>query len=126
VPGYFPEIVRPKAERIGAQIQDTFAKAYKSGVKIAFGTDMGVGPHGDNALEFGYMVEAGMPAAEALQSATYRAAEVLGVGDLGQLEPGFRADVVAVPGNPLNDIEFTRKVAFVMKDGVVYRAASIP
>jgi len=126
VPGYFPEIVRPKAERIGSQIQDTFAKAYRSGVKIAFGTDMGVGPHGDNALEFGYMVEAGMPAAEALQSATYRAAEVLGERDLGQLEPGFRADVVAVPGNPLEDIALTRKVAFVMKDGVVYRAASIP
>jgi imidazolonepropionase-like amidohydrolase len=125
VPGYLPEIVRVKAERIGAQIQDTFAKAYKSGVKIAFGTDMGVGPHGDNALEFGYMVEAGMPAAEALQSATYRAAEVLGERDLGQLEPGFRADVVAVPGNPLSDIALTSKVAFVMKDGVVYRKPSI-
>ncbi len=120
VPGYFPEIVRPKAERIGSQILDTFAKAYKSGVKIAFGTDMGVGPHGDNALEFGYMVEAGMPANEALQAATFRAAQVLGVNDLGQIEPGFRADVVAVPGNPLEDITLTRKVAFVMKDGVVY------
>lgn len=121
VPGYFPEIVRPKAERIGAQISDTFARAYQAGVKIAFGTDMGVGPHGDNALEFGYMVEAGMPAAEALQAATYWAAQVLGVADLGQIEPGFRADVVAVPGNPLADIALTRKVAFVMKDGVIYR-----
>ena len=120
VPGYFPEIVRPKAERIGSQIQDTFAKAYKAGVKIGFGTDMGVGPHGDNALEFGYMVEAGMPANEALQAATFRAAQVLGVTDLGQIEPGFRADVVAVPGNPLEDITLTRKVAFVMKDGVIY------
>jgi len=120
IPGYFPEIVRPKAERIGSQIQDTFAKAYKSGVKIAFGTDMGVGPHGDNALEFGYMVEAGMPANEALQAATFRAAQVLGVDDLGQIEPGFRADVVAVAGNPLEDITLTRKVAFVMKDGVIY------
>ena len=120
VPGYFPEIVRPKAERIGALIQDTFARAYKAGVKIAFGTDMGVAPHGDNAVEFGYMVEGGMPAAEVLQSATYRAAEVLGVADLGQLAPGFRADVVAVAGNPLTDISLTRKVAFVMKDGVVY------
>jgi imidazolonepropionase-like amidohydrolase len=120
VPGYFPDIVRPKAERIGSQIQHTFAKAYQAGVKIAFGTDMGVGPHGDNALEFGYMVEGGMAAAEALQAATYRAAQVLGVADLGQIEPGFRADVVAVPGNPLADISLTRKVAFVMKDGVVY------
>jgi imidazolonepropionase-like amidohydrolase len=120
VPGYFPDIVRPKAERIGAQIQDTFARAYRSGVKIAFGTDMGVGPHGDNALEFGYMVEAGMPANEALQAATFKAAQVLGVTDIGQIEPGFRADIVAVPGSPLEDITRTRKVAFVMKDGVVY------
>ena len=120
VPGYLPDIVRPKAERIGAQIQDTFARAYKAGVKIAFGTDMGVGPHGDNAVEFGYMVEGGMPAAQALQAATYNAAQVLAVNDIGQLEPGFRADVVAVAGNPLADITLTRKVAFVMKDGVVY------
>jgi len=120
VPDYFPDIVRPKAERIGGQIQDTFAKAYKAGVKIAFGTDMGVGPHGENALEFGYMVEGGMPANEALQAATFKAAQVLGASDLGQVEPGFRADIVAVPGNPLEDITLTRKVAFVMKDGVVY------
>lgn len=120
VPGYLPDIVRPKAERIGAQIQDTFARAYKAGVKIAFGTDMGVGPHGDNAVEFGYMVEGGMPPAQALQAATYNAAQVLAVNDIGQLEPGFRADVVAVAGNPLADIALTRKVAFVMKDGVVY------
>jgi imidazolonepropionase-like amidohydrolase len=121
VPGYFPEIVRPKAERVGAQIQETFAKAYRAGVRIAFGTDMGVAPHGDNAVEFVYMVEGGMPAAEALQAATYRAAQVLGVDDLGQLEPGFRADVVAVQGDPLKDIALTRQVSFVMKDGVVYR-----
>ncbi len=120
VPGYLPDIVRPKAERIGAQIQDTFRRANQAGVKIAFGTDMGVGPHGDNAVEFGYMVEGGMPAAQALQAATYNAAQVLAVADIGQLEPGFRADVVAVAGNPLADIALTRKVAFVMKDGVVY------
>jgi imidazolonepropionase-like amidohydrolase len=122
VPGYFPDIVRPKAERIGAKIQDTFARAYKAGVKIAFGTDMGVGPHGENAIEFGYMVEGGMPPTEALQAATYRAAQVLAVDDIGQIEPGFRADVVAVPGNPLADITLTRKVDFVMKDGVIHRA----
>ncbi|MBP9592399.1 MAG: amidohydrolase family protein [Steroidobacteraceae bacterium] len=121
VPGYLPEIVRPKAERIGAQIQDTFARARAAGVKIAFGTDQGVAPHGDNALEFGYMVEAGMPPAVALQSATYAAAQVLQVTDIGQLEPGFRADVVAVPGDPLADIALTRQVDFVMKDGVRYR-----
>jgi imidazolonepropionase-like amidohydrolase len=120
IPGYLPDIVRPKAERIGAQIQDTFARAYRAGVKIAFGTDMGVGPHGENAVEFGYMVEGGMPPAQALQAATYNAAQVLAVSDIGQLEPGFRADVVAVAGNPLADIALTRKVALVMKDGVVY------
>jgi imidazolonepropionase-like amidohydrolase len=120
IPGYLPDIVRPKAERIGAQIQDTFARAYRAGVKIAFGTDMGVGPHGENAVEFGYMVEGGMPPAQALQAATYNAAQVLAVNDIGQIEPGFRADVVAVAGNPLADIALTRKVAFVMKDGVVY------
>jgi len=126
VPGYFPEIVRPKAERIGAQIQETFARAYKAGVRIGFGTDMGVAPHGDNAVEFGYMVEAGMPAAEALQAATYSAAQVIGASDLGQLEPGFRADVVAVQGNPLDNIALTRQVSFVMKDGAVYRQPSVP
>jgi imidazolonepropionase-like amidohydrolase len=120
IDGYYPEIIRPKAARIGAQIQDTFAKAYKAGVRIAFGTDQGVAPHGQNAKEFGYMVEAGMPAAAALQAATFSAAEVLGAADLGQIAPGFRADVVAVPGNPLDDIALTGKVSFVMKDGVVY------
>src|SRR5690606_22166808 len=79
IDGYFPDIVRPKAIRIGAQIQETAARAWKGGVKIAFGTDMGVGPHGDNAREFLYMVEAGIPAAYALQAATIHAASVLGV-----------------------------------------------
>jgi imidazolonepropionase-like amidohydrolase len=120
-PGYYPEIVRPKAARIGAQIQDTFGKAWRAGVKIGFGTDQGVAPHGDNALEFGYMVETGMPAATALQTATFKAAQVLGVSDIGQLEQGFRADVVAVPGDPLVDIALTSMVDFVMRDGVVYR-----
>ena len=122
VDGYFPEIVRPKAARIGAQIQDTAAKAYKAGVKIAFGTDMGVGPHGDNAREFVYMHEAGIPAAYALQAATIRAAEVLGVDDQGVVEAGKRADIVAVPGDPLADIAATLEVDFVMKDGVVYKS----
>ncbi|MBF6022876.1 metal-dependent hydrolase family protein [Lysobacter niastensis] len=121
VDGYFPELVRPKAARIGALIQDTASRAYKNGVKIAFGTDMGVGPHGDNAREFVYMVEAGIPAAVALQAATIRAAEVLGVDDQGVIEAGKRADIVAVPGNPIEDIGAVLKVDFVMKDGVMYR-----
>ena len=121
IDGYFPEVVRPKAARIGAMIRDTTARAYKAGVKIAFGTDMGVGPHGDNAREFSYMVEAGISAAAALQAATIRAAEVLGVDDQGVIETGKRADIVAVPGDPLADIGVTSRVDFVMKDGVIYR-----
>ncbi|NUO77392.1 MAG: amidohydrolase family protein [Lysobacter sp.] len=121
IDGYFPEVVRPKAARIGAQIQDTAGRAYRGGVKIAFGTDMGVGPHGDNAREFLYMVEAGIPAATALQAATIRAAEVLGVDDQGVIEAGKRADIVAVPGDPIADINAVMKVDFVMKDGKVYR-----
>ena len=125
IDGYFPAVVRPKAERIGALIQDTAGKAYRNGVKIAFGTDMGVGPHGDNAREFVYMVEAGMPAAYALQAATIRAAEVLGVDDQGVIEAGTRADIVAVPGNPVDDINAVLKVDFVMKDGQVYRRPTL-
>lgn len=121
IDGYFPDIVRPKAARIGALIQDTAAKAYKAGVKIAFGTDMGVGPHGDNAREFLYMVEAGIPAAYALQAATLHAAEVLGVDDQGVLEAGRRADIIALPGDPVADIGNVLKVDFVMKDGAIHR-----
>ena len=121
VDGYFPDVVRPKAARIGALIQDNAGKAYRAGVKIAFGTDSGVGPHGDNAREFVLMVEAGIPATYALQSATVHAAEVLGVDDQGTIEPGKRADIVAMPGDPLADISVVMNVDFVMKDGVVYR-----
>ncbi|GAA4866835.1 metal-dependent hydrolase family protein [Luteimonas vadosa] len=121
IDGYFPEVVRPKAARIGALIQETAARAYKAGVKIGFGTDMGVGPHGDNAREFLYMVEAGMPPAFVLQSATIRAAEALGVDDQGVIEAGKRADIIAVPGDPIADIESVLDVEFVMKDGVVYK-----
>ncbi len=120
--GFYPEVIRPKAARIGAQIQQTFGQAWRAGVKIGFGTDAGVSYHGDNAEEFVFMVETGMPAAEALRSATVNAAQVLGVDDVGRLAPGLRADVVAMPGDPLADITAVRKVDFVMKDGVVVRA----
>ncbi len=122
IDGYFPDVVRPKAARIGAMIQDTAGRAYKSGVKIAFGTDMGVGPHGDNAREFTYMVEAGMPASYALQAATIHAASLLGVDDQGVVEAGKRADIIAMPGDPLADISNVLKVDFVMKDGSIYRS----
>lgn len=125
IDGYFPAIVRPKAIRIGSQIQATAGRAYKNGVKIAFGTDMGVGPHGDNAREFLYMVEAGIPAAYALQSATLHAATVLGVDDQGMIEAGKRADIIAMPGDPVADINNVMKVDFVMKDGVIYRQPTL-
>ena len=121
IDGYYPDIVRPKAARIGSLIQTTFTNAYKAGVKIAFGTDMGVGPHGDNASEFIYMTDAGMPNNVALQTATYNAGQILAPNELGQIQAGFKADVVAVAGNPLTDIGLTKKIAFVMKDGVVYK-----
>ncbi len=123
VEGFFPEVVRSKAAAIGPQIQETFAQAYKAGVKIAFGTDTGVSAHGDNAREFRYMVEAGMPPMEAVQSATVVAAELLGLEDrLGSVEEGKIADLIAVRGDPLEDITRLEKVAFVMKEGVVYKS----
>lgn len=122
VEGYYPEIVRPKAREIGPKIQNTFAKAYKAGVKIAFGTDAGVFPHGENAKEFGYMVEVGMKPMEAIQSATMGAATLLRVDDkLGSIEVGKLADLVATNKNPLDDIHTTENVVFVMKAGVVYK-----
>jgi imidazolonepropionase-like amidohydrolase len=123
IDGYYPAVVRPKAERIGALIQQTAAKAYRNGVQIAFGTDQGVGPHGDNAREFIYMTEAGIPAAKALQAATIHAAEVLGVDDQGVLEAGKRADVIALSADPLEEINAVMDVPFVMKDGVIYKGA---
>ncbi|HEX6929267.1 MAG TPA: amidohydrolase family protein [Gammaproteobacteria bacterium] len=122
IPGYFPEMVRPKAARIGPLIQDTLARAWKAGVKIGFGTDTGVSPHGENAQEFAYMVEAGMPPMAAIQAATGRAAELLGrTGELGSVQAGRFADLVAVQGDPLADIRLLEDVAFVMKAGKVYR-----
>ena len=120
-PGYYHPLVVPKALEIGPQIQTTFGNAYKRGVKIAFGTDAGVFPHGENGKEFGYMTEAGMPAMEAIKSATIVAAEVLGMKEkLGTIEAGKLADLVATDENPLKNIKTMEKVSFVMKDGVVY------
>lgn len=119
--GFFPEIVRGKAAAIGPVISDTFAKAYQAGVKIAFGTDTGVSPHGDNANEFIYMVQGGMSPMEAIKAATVEAAKLLKQEkDLGTVEAGKMADLVAVPGNPLEYIDLMTKVNFVMKSGVVY------
>lgn len=121
IEGYYHPLVTPKALEIGPRMQDTFSRAYKRGVKIAFGTDAGVFPHGINAKEFGYMVEAGMPEMEAIQSATITAATVLGMQDsIGSIKQGKIADLVAVDKNPLKDITTLEKVIFVMKEGVVY------
>jgi imidazolonepropionase-like amidohydrolase len=120
--GYYHPLVVPKALEIGPQIQKTFSEAYKRGVKIAFGTDAGVYPHGENGKEFGYMVEAGMPAMEAIKSATVVPAGILGMSDkIGSLEVGKLADIVAVDDNPLKNITTMATVSFVMKDGVVYK-----
>jgi imidazolonepropionase-like amidohydrolase len=121
-PGYFPEIVRPKAAAIGPEISRTFAKAYAAGVKIAFGTDSGVSPHGKNAREFELMVGGGMRPMEAIQSATLNAARLLKIEErLGTLEAGKLADVIAVQGDPLEDIRAMHEVVFVMKEGVIFK-----
>lgn len=121
-PNYYSALVRPKAAAIGPQLQATFARAHKAGVKIAFGTDAGVFPHGENAREFGYMVEAGMTPLEAIRAATVHAAALLDQpGRLGSVEPGYAADIVAVEGDPLRDVKLLEQVKFVMKDGVVYK-----
>ncbi len=121
IPGYFPPVIARKALEVGTQIQATFGKAYKSGVKIAFGTDAGVYAHGKNAKEFQYMVEAGMPPMEAIKAATTSAADLLGMSDkVGSISKGKFADIVAVDGDPLSDITIMQKMAFVMKDGKIY------
>jgi imidazolonepropionase-like amidohydrolase len=122
VPGYYHPLVVPKALEIGPQIQETFSKAYKRGVKIAFGTDAGVFPHGENGREFVFMVEGGMPAMEAIKSATIVNAGILGIADkIGTLEAGKLADIVATDENPMSNIKTMEKVSFVMKEGVVYK-----
>ncbi|SFD52376.1 metal-dependent hydrolase family protein [Massilia yuzhufengensis] len=122
IDGYYSALVQPKAAAIGPQLQATFARAHKAGVKIAFGTDAGVFPHGENAKEFGYMVEAGMSPVEAIRAATVHAANLLDQSKrLGSVEAGFAADIIAVEGDPLRDVKLLEQVKFVMKEGVVYK-----
>ena len=126
IDGFFPALVRPKAAQIGPLMQQTFSKAYKAGVKIAFGTDSGVSAHGDNGLEFKLMTDAGMTPIDAIRSATYHGAKLLGVEQqLGTIETGKLADLVAVKGDPLSDITLMQNVIFVMKDGVVHKFDAI-
>ena len=122
IPGYFPSMVAKKALEIGPKIQNTFSKAYKAGVKIAFGTDAGVYAHGTNWKEFVYMTEGGMPFLETIQSATWNAADLMGVQNtLGSIEKNKLADIIAVEGDPTKNVYQMGKVNFVMKDGVVYK-----
>lgn len=120
IDGYFPPIIRPKAAAIGPVIAETFANAYRAGVKIAFGTDSGVSPHGANAQEFGFMVEGGMPPMEAIRSATKTASEVLRIDEqVGTITAGKFADIIAVEGDPIENIKVLEQVSFVMKGGKV-------
>ena len=122
IPGYYPEIIIPKALEVGVQNKATTEKAYKMGVPIAFGTDAGVFPHGDNAGEFVYMKEIGIPAEYSLNSATITNAKLLNMENLlGQLKEGFYADIIAVDESPLENIATLENVIFVMKDGKVYK-----
>jgi len=122
IKGFYPAIVVPKALAVGPQIQGTFARAYKKGVGIAFGTDAGVFKHGNSGKEFGYMVEAGMPAMEAIQSATITNAKILLMQkEIGQIKKGFLADIIAVNDDPTKEISTMENVIFVMKDGKVYK-----
>jgi imidazolonepropionase-like amidohydrolase len=122
IPGYYPPMVAKKALEIGPKIQNTFSKAYKAGVKIAFGTDAGVYAHGPNWKEFVYMTEAGMPILEAIQSATWNAADLMGAQNiLGSIEKNKLADIIAVEGDPTKNVNQMGKVNFVMKDGLVYK-----
>lgn len=122
IPGYYPPVVAKKAIEIGPKSQHNFARAYKEGVKIAFGTDAGVFSHGKNWLEFVYMTEAGMPILLAIQSATWNAADLMGTQNiLGSIEPHKLADIIAVNGDPTKDVNVMGQVHFVMKDGIVYK-----
>ena len=121
IDNYFPEIVRPKAASVGPQIGGTFGKAYKRGVKIAFGTDVGVQAHGTNWKEFVYMVKYGMDPMSAIQSATVETAKLLGeFNSIGSISVGKIADIIAVSGDPIKNIKNMENVVFVMKDGKVF------
>ena len=116
-----PPPIRAKAEFILPRARQSLQLAIKSGVKIAFGTDAAVYPHGDNAREFAVLVERGMTPIEAIRTATLNAAQLLGVSDRGNIAPGLLADIVAVPGNPLENVRVLEDVRFVMKGGQIYK-----
>ncbi len=119
--GMLPESIE-KEKKIGRLQRENFRHAYRSGAKLAYGTDSGVYPHGDNAKQFGKMVEWGMKPLEAIQAATVNAADLLGWADkIGALETGHYADLIAVSGDPASDVHVLESVKFVMKGGTVAR-----
>jgi imidazolonepropionase-like amidohydrolase len=117
-----PPVLNEKNEYIKARIGATMREAFKAGLKVALGTDAGAGPHGTSGKEFTAYVEYGMSNANAIRAGTVNAAELLGIADIGRLEAGTLADIVAVPGDPLQNIRVLEDVRFVMKDGEVYRS----
>ena len=126
IPGYYPAQVAAKAMQVGPRIMATAGKAWRAGVPIAFGTDAGVYPHGENAHEFELMVQSGMPASFALQAATRNAAKLLRMDhDVGSIEAGKYADIVAVDGDPTSDISLMKHMDFVMKGGHVYKLRGV-
>jgi len=119
--GMLPESIE-KEKKLGRLQRENFRKAFQAGAKIAFGTDSGVYPHGDNGKQFAKMVEWGMKPLDAIQAATINAADLIGLsGKAGSIEAGYYADIVAVDGNPLQSVPVLEKVKFVMKGGVVAR-----
>jgi imidazolonepropionase-like amidohydrolase len=119
----YPQKTIDKEKLVGLQQRQNFAKAVKAGVKIAFGTDAGIYPHGWNAKQFAYMVKWGMTPVQAIQAATIQAADLLGWADrIGRVAPGYYADIIAVEGDPLKDVQELEHVTFVMKGGVVYKS----
>lgn len=126
-PGYYPPPIVEKALGLDVLMREAFARAYRAEVGIAFGTDAGVYPHGLNAREFEYMVEAGMTPTEAILAATRNAADLLGrSADIGSIQAGRYADLVAVKGDPAADIKLLQEVSFVMKEGQIYKRDGKP
>jgi imidazolonepropionase-like amidohydrolase len=122
IPGYYPAIIIPKALEVGVQNKASTKKAYQMGVPIAFGTDAGVFPHGDNAGEFVYWEEIGIPPEYSIKSATITNAKLLNMNNLlGQIKKGFYADIIATNDSPTEDISTLKNIIFVMKDGEVYK-----
>ena len=121
----FPQKIIEKEKLVGQVQRESFQKAVRAGVKIAFGTDAGVYPHGWNAKQFFYMVKFGQTPMQAIQAATVNAADLIGNSRIGQLRPGAFADIIAVKDDPLKDVRALENVAFVMKAGVVYKRAGL-